>query len=72
MSTLKATRVSDSKIEIRYNMTCLGEFIREIDGDFYWYPMECGGAWQLWLVKEIAKIAEKIEKENNARNLPNN
>ena len=41
----------------------IGELVEEVDGDFYFYPVENGGSYQGWVLEQIAAKLKELNSE---------
>ena len=40
----------------------IGEMIQDVDGYFYYFPIENGGAWTPWIMRLIADKMDELNK----------
>jgi hypothetical protein len=45
---------------VSYNTCKMGEFLVEVDGYFVYYPELRGGAWESWIMHEIADKLDEL------------
>lgn len=66
MEVTKTTYICDNKYDVIFGDSHLkiGEFIRDVDGTFYFWPEE-HGAWSDYV---LVDIGEKLKELNNSEN----
>lgn len=50
-----AYKVSIGKLDI-------GDLVKEVDGDYYFFPVQNDGCWSSWVMKEIAAKLDELNK----------
>jgi len=59
---INITRVSENLYDVYFeNKSYLGQFLRDVDGDFYYWPGKKDGCWSSW---SLGLISEKLEELN--------
>jgi len=62
---LLTEKVSDGRYKVFFESKYLGDFVRDVDGFFYYWPSEDGGCWSAWTLRLIANELEELNADWN-------
>jgi hypothetical protein len=59
-------KVNDSLYEVYFqSSTYLGQFIMEVDGDFYYWPSKKSGCWSAWSLRLISDKLTELNSQSS-------
>ena len=59
--SVELEKINDHHFEVRLGgKNSVGQFLMDVDGFFYYFPIENGGAWTAWIMRAIANKLDEI------------
>ncbi len=59
-------KIDDNQYEVFFeNGVKMGEFLKEVDGSFYFFPELKGGFWAGYIMRELADKEDELNKDWN-------
>ncbi len=65
INNIRLTKISESRYNLEfYNGVNLGDFTRDVDGYFYWFPGDSkGGCYSDYILRELGEKLIELNKE---------